>query len=102
MPKGYWVVRVDIEKPDDYPRYVAANAAPIAAFGGRFVIRGGRSETPEGQHRARNVVVEFPSFQAACDCYHSEGYQAAVKLRQAAAQSDFLIIEGYDGPQPGE
>jgi uncharacterized protein (DUF1330 family) len=102
MPKGYWVVRVDITRPDDYPRYVAANAAPIAAYGGRFIIRGGQSEMPEGKGRSRNVVVEFPSYEAARGCYYSDGYQAAVKLRKAAAESDFLIIEGYDGPQPGD
>ena len=102
MPKGYWVVRVDVHDLDAYRRYVAANADPIGRFGGRFLVRGGPSESPEGQPRSRNVVVEFPSYQAARDCYADPGYVAAIALREGASTSDFLIIEGYDGPQPGE
>lgn len=101
MAKGYWIVRVDIRDPTAYQDYVKANAAPIAAFGGRFLVRGGKSEAPEGAWRARCVVLEFPSYQAALDCYGSEAYQAALKLRAEASVADFLIIEGYDGPQPG-
>ena len=102
MAKGYWIVRVDVSDADVYKQYVAANAEPISRFGGRFVVRGGEHEATEGQARSRNVVVEFPSYQAARDCYHSALYQEASKLRWAASSADFLIIEGYDGPQPGD
>lgn len=101
MAKGYWVARIDVADPEQYKRYVAANAAPLAAFGARFLVRAGRCETPEGSHRSRNVVIEFPSYQAALDCYHSPAYQEAIKLRQPVSTGDLLIIEGYDGPQPG-
>ncbi len=100
MNKGYWIIRVDISDLEQYKQYVAANGAPIRAHGGRFVVRGGASEAPEGQAKQRNVVVEFPTYRAAVDCYHSPGYQAAVALRRGVADCDFLIIEGYDGPQP--
>ena len=101
MTKGYWIVRVDIHDPENYQRYIAANAAPIREHGGRFLVRGGRSEAPEGRPKQRNVVIEFPSYQAAVDCYHSEAYQRAIAFRPSAvADVDFLIIEGYDGPQP--
>ena len=101
MAKGYWIVRVDISDPVAYQDYVKANADPMAAGGGRFVVRGGRSEAPEGVWRARCVVVEFPTYQAALDCYKGDAYQTALKLRTKASEADFLIIEGYDGPQPG-
>ena len=55
---------------------------------------------PEGSTRSRNVVIEFPSYQAALDCYKSPEYQEAIKLRQSVSTGDFVIIEGYDGPQP--
>ncbi len=100
MAKGYWIVRMDISDPEAYKRYVAANAAPIREHGGRFLIRAGQSEAPEGTVRQRNVVVEFPSYDAAVRAYHSGGYQAAIAFRNGAANGDFLIIEGYDGPQP--
>ncbi|MGN6648666.1 DUF1330 domain-containing protein [Trinickia sp.] len=100
MQKGYWIVHVDVTDQEQYKAYVAANADPIKKYGGRFLARGGRYEVPEGATRARNVILEFPSFQAALDCWHSPEYQAAVKLRQPASTIDLVIVEGYDGPQP--
>ena len=101
MAKGYWIARVDVRDAEAYKAYVAANAAPIAKFGGRFLVRAGRFENPEGSSRSRNVVLEFPSYQAALDCYRSPEYQAAVQLRQPVSTVDMVVIEGYDGPQPG-
>jgi uncharacterized protein (DUF1330 family) len=101
MPKGYWIARVDVSDPEAYKAYVAANAAAFARYGARFLVRGGRFEAKEGASRARNVVIEFPSFEAALACYDSPEYAAALELRRAASESDLLVIEGYDGPQPG-
>jgi uncharacterized protein (DUF1330 family) len=102
MAKGYWIARLDVTDLEQYRQYVAANAAPLAEYGARFIVRGGISESTEGTPRQRNVVVEFPSYEVALACYHSPGYQAAIELRRHVASADFLIIEGYDGPQPGE
>ena len=102
MAKGYWIARVDVSDADAYKAYVAANAAPIGKFGGRFLVRAGPFENPEGGSRGRNVVLEFPSYQAALDCYRSPEYAAAIKLRlPPVATVDMVVIEGYDGPQPG-
>ena len=102
MSKGYWIARFDVTDMEQYRQYVAANAGPLAEYGARFVVRGGAFDSAEGTNRQRNVVVEFPSYAAALECYHSAGYQAAIKFRRRVATGDFLIIEGYDGPQPGE
>lgn len=100
MLKGYWVARVDVTDPEQYKTYVAANARPFAAYGAKFLVRAGRYGNPEGGARGRNVVIEFPSYQAALDCWHSPEYQAAIKLRESASVIDLVIVEGYDGPQP--
>ena len=101
MAKGYWVARVDVSDAEAYKSYIAANAAPIAKFGGRFLVRGGRSELVGGSMRSRNVVIEFDSYEKALACWHSPEYQYAASLRQPPiADGDFLVIEGYDGPQP--
>ena len=102
MPKGLWIGRVDVNDPDNYKNYVAANGAAFAKFGGRFLVRGGAFESVMGQARQRNVVIEFPSYQAALDCWASEEYQAARALQKGGAEMDLIIIEGYEGPQPGE
>ncbi len=100
MPKGYWIVRADVADPERYKAYMAANAAPFREFGARFLVRAGRSENPEGSARARNVVIEFPSYEAAQACWKSPEYQEAIRLRQPVSTLDLVIIEGYDGPQP--
>lgn len=100
MAKGYWIVRVDITDPEQYKKYIAANAAPFRRFGARFLVRGGPFENPEGGARQRNAVIEFPSYQAARDCWHSPEYQEAMKLRTPVSTADLVIIEGYEGEQP--
>ena len=100
MAKGYWIGRVEVSDLEQYKLYVAANALPFQQYGARFLVRGGQFKNPEGESRSRNVVLEFPSYQAALDCWHSPQYQAAIKLREAVATIDLVIIEGYDSPQP--
>ena len=100
MAKGYWIARVDVTDLDTYKAYVAANAEPLRKFGGRFLVRAGRFDNPEGASRSRNVVIEFPSYQAAIDCWHSPEYQRAIEIRRPVSSVDLVIIEGYDGPQP--
>jgi len=99
MAKGYWIARVDVNDAEKYKAYVAANAKPFKEFGARFLVRAGRFENPEGSSRGRNVVIEFPSYQTALDCWNSPDYQQAIKLRLPASVVDLVIIEGYDDPQ---
>jgi uncharacterized protein (DUF1330 family) len=100
MPKGYWIARIDVDDLDKYKAYVAANAEPLKKHGAAFLVRSGRFENPEGTSRTRNVVIEFPSYEAALACYRSPEYQAAIKLRTPVSTGDVVIVEGYDGPQP--
>ena len=100
MAKGYWVARVDVADAERYKDYVAANAVAFAKYGARFLVRGGRFENTEGGSRSRNVVIEFPSYQAALDCWNSPEYQRALAIRAPISTGDVIIVEGYDGPQP--
>src|ERR1700728_72289 len=100
MPKGYWIGRVDVHNEEGYKPYAAANPAIFKKFGGRFIVRAGKFDNPEGTSRSRNVVIEFPVYAAALACYRSPEYQANIKERQTHAMADIVIIEGYDGPQP--
>lgn len=102
MPKGYWIGRVEVFDNEAYKSYQDANAAPFKKYGARFLVRAGRFETPEGESRSRNVVIEFPSYQAAVDCWHSPEYQAAIALRKDVSVIDLILIEGYEGAQPGD
>ena len=99
MAKGYWIARVDVNDEEAYKPYTVANPGIFKKYGGRFVVRGGQYECPEGTSRTRNVVVEFPDYAAAVACYRSPEYQQNMKIRQATALADLIIVEGYDGPQ---
>jgi uncharacterized protein (DUF1330 family) len=102
MAKGYWVAFADVTDPEGYKAYIAANAAAFRKYGARFLTRGGTSETPEGRTRSRAVVIEFPSYAAALDCYRSPEYAAAMALRQGKSLMDLAIVEGYEGSQPAD
>lgn len=97
MAKGYWIAHGRVDDPVAYDLYRAANAAPLAEYGGRFLVRGGDRVVMEGDAKPRTVVIEFPSYDAALACYRSDGYQVALKLRQGISESDLVIAEGYDG-----
>lgn len=100
--KGYWIGRVDVRDADAYKNYVAKNGIAFAKYGGRFLVRGGAFEPVIGQARARNVVIEFPSYEAALACWHSPEYKAALAEQKGGADVDLIVIEGYARPQPGE
>ena len=100
MAKGYWIGRIDVKNEDGYKPYIVANPAIFKKFGGRFLVRGGKFDTPEGSSRARNVVIEFPDYASALACYRSPEYRENIKVRLPHSTVDLIIIEGYDGPQP--
>ncbi|MFD0934255.1 DUF1330 domain-containing protein [Methylobacterium trifolii] len=101
MAKGYWIVRVDVLDPEAYKAYAAANGAALAKYGARFLVRGGRFEAVAGQALARNVVLEFPSYAVALECWNSDLYQEARAKQKGAVESEIIVIEGYDDAQPG-
>lgn len=102
MAKGYWVARVDVSDPEGYKAYVEANAVAFKKYGARFLVRGGQFTLKEGTSRSRNVVIEFDSYEKALACYESPEYQDAMSHRLPVSQGDLIIIEGYEGIQPGD
>ncbi len=96
MPKAYWIARVDVTDPEAYKAYVSGAAPAFQQYGAKFLARGGRSAAAEGQARARNVVIEFPSYQAALDCYNSKEYQAARAHRLPVSAGEVVIVEGVE------
>lgn len=96
MPKGYWVANVNVDDPERYEDYKAANKEPFERYGARFVVRGGQKTVMEGASNDRVVVIEFPSYADAVACYNDPAYQAAVAIRAEISQGSLVIVEGYD------
>lgn len=88
-----WIAHVNVTDAEAYGRYARLAGPVIAEFGGQFLARGSRYRQLEGAEKTRNVVARFPSFEAAVDCYHSPGYQAALEHATGAAERDLVIVE---------
>ena len=88
-------MQVEVTNPGQYAEYMKLSPGIIEKFGGRFIARGGRSETLEGTPATcRIVVVEFPSFERAQEFYNSAEYLVARKARAGAAAAQFILVEG--------
>ena len=98
MPKGYWIAHVEVNDPDGtYMNYVNGAKPAFEQYGARFLARGGAYTEVEGaQGRSRHVVIEFPSYQAALDCYNSDTYQAAREHREPVSAASITLIEGLE------
>jgi uncharacterized protein (DUF1330 family) len=93
---AYVIVDVEVLDPEAYKEYTAAVPATLAPFGGRFIVRGGRYETLEGDWNPRRIVVlEFPTFEASKNWHASPEYQAILPIRLRHARTNFLTaVEG--------
>lgn len=95
MAFGYVIAQITVTDPLAYPDYVAQVQPIIAQFGGEFLVRGGRSESFEGTPPGTlNVVIRFPTYEAAQDWYHSDSYADAKALRMSASHGVQTIVEG--------
>jgi uncharacterized protein (DUF1330 family) len=95
MAKGYWIAHVRVADPEEYKKYVNGARDAFVAHGAKFLARGGKNAEVEGaQGRERHVVIEFPSYQAALDCYNSADYQAARGFREKAGVATIVLVEG--------
>ncbi len=94
MP-AYVLVELSIYDPELYEEYKQLTPDTIKAFGGRFVVRGGTSEHLEGDwNPERIVLLEFPSVDRAREWWHSEEYTRARLIRQRAAETRMIILQG--------
>ncbi len=94
MAKGYVIARAIVTDPERWAEYGAKAGAAAHKYGGTYLVRGGRCEVAEGEARARNVVAEFESFEAARAYVHSPEYAEARRLRSQAGVIDMVIVEG--------
>ncbi len=92
--KGYWVAHVTVTDADQYQYYVEGSAVAFKKYGAQILARGGEHTNLEGEGHARNVIIQFHSYQQALDCYNSPEYQSAKELRANAGIANIMIVEG--------
>jgi uncharacterized protein (DUF1330 family) len=92
---AYVVVEVEVLDAERYETYKRMVPSSLAAYGGRFIVRGGTAETLEGTWLPKRLVIlEFPSVAKAKAWWGSSEYAEAKALRQATARAQMIVIEG--------
>lgn len=92
---AYVLAEIEITNPEGYKEYTATVPATVARYGGRFLVRGGASETLEGEWpKMRRVLLEFPSVEAAKRWWDSPEYEKPKALRKANSNGRLLLLEG--------
>tara|TARA_B100001029_G_C15005117_1_gene420590 strand:+ start:736 stop:1023 length:288 start_codon:yes stop_codon:yes gene_type:complete len=93
--KAYWIaVYKDIKGVENLKHYAEKASVAINRYSGRILVRGGKTETIEGQPSPRTVLIEFPSMKEALDCYNSKDYQSAKKIGGYNFNRHLQIVEG--------
>ena len=92
---AYIVLNIDVTDPARYPEYAKAAGPIVEQYGGRYLVRGGHAEALEGSVQPKRVVIpEFPSYERAKAWWDCEEYRGPKAIRQSAATSDTILVEG--------
>ena len=92
---AYVIVEISITDPNEYEDYKKLTPAAIAAYDGRFVVRGGQTVSLEGNWQPERIVVlEFPSVARAKEWWNSDEYSKAKEIRQRTAHTKMIVVEG--------
>lgn len=97
MP-AYIIVEVSIHNPAEYEDYKKLTPPSLKPFDGKFIVRGGKAETLEGDwNPERIVVLEFPNTEKAKAWWNPEGYGPAKALRQRTSHTKMIVVPGFEG-----
>lgn len=92
-PGAYYISEFEVTDPDGIRPYSAAVESTFVPFGGRYVVRGGRIASREGEPAKRVIMITFPSMERAQAWYDSEAYRAIRPIRHKSAKSRVFILE---------
>ena len=96
MP-AYLLVRANVTDMEQYQQYMKLTPAIAEKYGGQFIIRGGDKVILEGPDAPERIVLlKFDSIEAVERMYNSDEYQAAIRVREGAAQASFIVMEGVE------
>ena len=92
---AYVIVEIEITDPVGYEEYRRLATPTVTAHGGRYLVRGGKTQTLEGAWQPRRIVVlEFPTLERAREWYECEAYRRARAVRHASAKTEMILVEG--------
>lgn len=94
MP-AYVIAEIDITDPIGYEEYKKLGPPTVAAYGGKFITRGGKTEILEGSWSPKRIVIlQFDNMQRAKEWWASKEYGPAKQVRQKTAVTNMIVVEG--------
>ena len=94
---AYIIVEIDVHDPEGYEEYKKLAADTVHKYGGKYIVRGGRTEVLEGDWQPqRLVVLQFESIDRAKDWLNSREYREPRKMRHRTANARMIAVEGCD------
>ncbi len=99
MTYGYLLVTMNVSDPERYKQYMAEAPTAVKAFGGEYLVRGGKHETLEGEWNPHSIaVLRFPSYEKAKAFYDDAQYQQIRQKRVGATEYfNMVLVEGFEG-----
>ena len=92
---AYLIVEIEIVDPLGYETYKNQASDTVHKYGGKYIVRGGKTEVLEGNWKPKRIVIlEFPTMERAREWLNSEEYREPRKLRHQTARTNMLVIEG--------
>ena len=92
---AYVIVEIDVVDPVGYEDYKKRASATVEKHGGKYIVRGGKTEVLEGGWQPKRIVVlQFDSMQRAKDWLHCEEYREPRKMRHRTARTNMILVEG--------
>ena len=93
--KAYWVcIYEKIDNAEKLKEYAVKAKPTVEKFSGKFLVRGGKNRTNDGIKSPRTIIVEFPDYNTAVECYDSAEYQEAHDILKGHVVRHHQIIEG--------
>jgi uncharacterized protein (DUF1330 family) len=94
---AYAIVEIDVTDPVGYEDYKNQASATVHQYGGKYIVRGGKTEVLEGDWQPKRIVIlQFPSMERAKEWLHCEEYREPRKLRHKTAKTNMVVVEGFD------
>jgi len=92
---AYVIVDIEVHDPVGYEEYKKLAPAAVELYGGKYIARGGKTETLEGDWApSRLVILEFENSEQAKKWWDSDEYREARAMRQKTTNSQMVVIEG--------
>jgi len=92
---AYVIVEIDVHDPVGYEEYKKRASATVEAKGGKYIVRGGKTEVLEGDWQPKRIVIlEFPSMDKAKEWLNCEEYREPRRMRHRTAKTNMILVEG--------